>query len=90
MYAAFAKKAKDLTAKRDAATGPARMEYIQKLQLMRNTGIPLNEAYTETKQKYKAWEEDHPIRPPTVSKLSSLQADLARTKKALRRFGSTL
>jgi len=58
-YEGFRKKARQLRAMRDSATGDARMRHIDKLRLMKAQDIALRSALETAERKYEFWNGAH-------------------------------
>jgi hypothetical protein len=85
---AFAAKVKDLTAKRDAAEGEPRMRYGDELRAMIGQNAEMNNEFKAVKERYGAWEREHPQSAPPAALPASdpLQTEIARLDEALQRL----
>jgi hypothetical protein len=86
-YRTFWDRAKDLQAKRDAATGDARMRYGDELRMMKGRDIELGRNLKAAKEKYDAWNRDHSGAPAPDARTEAMKAEIARLDAELGRIG---
>lgn len=85
-YRTFIAKVKELTAKRDAATGSDHVRYSDQLQALKPQGVRLGRDFEQSKAKYLAWSEAHPTRvdPQRDPQIQRLQQELAQLEQQVR------
>ncbi len=61
-YRAYSSEVRDLQQKRDAASGPSRMDYADKLRMLLRDGAELKDAHDAAKARYEQWNAANPPR----------------------------
>ena len=82
-YKAFIARSRELTARRDTATGAERIRYGDQLHRMKGEGAELARTYENTKRAYEAWKAEQGDADP---ELISLQNELETVRSELTRF----
>lgn len=82
-YLAFWRKVKDLTAKRDSATGDRHVYYSDQLRMMKGEDVRLGSAFESIKKKYEEWNITHAKIELIDNGSQELQAELANVQHQL-------
>lgn len=61
-YQSFNREVRDLQQKRDAASGPSRMDFADKLRMLLRDGSEIKEAHDSAKARYDQWNAANPPR----------------------------
>ena len=79
-YMEFEKEAEKIRKKRDAATGDAHLRYEDQLRRLKAEDIRLGHEFSSAKQKYMAWNREH----PNGSRIDRLKSELSEVRARLK------
>jgi hypothetical protein len=85
-YNTYWSKARDLQAKRDAATGDKREKFADELRGMKGEDFVVGQAMEGAKKKYDAWNAAHPRSPSASPEMRQIETNLANINTELKRI----